>query len=238
MRHGKKVNHLSRKAPHRKALLKNLASALIEHKRITTTTAKAKALRVYIEPLLTKAKNNTTHSRRVVFSYLQSKEAVAELFDNIGGKIANRPGGYTRIIKLAPRLGDGAEMALIELVDYNENLLTETKKSTGKKRRTRRGGKSGATEKKAEDTNKEEKPKAAAKETTQEEVKEEIAETPVVEDAQVEETQVEETQVEETQVEETAEAETKEEAPAKEDETKQEEPEAKAEDTEEDKDKA
>lgn len=187
MRHGKKVNHLGRKAPHRKALLKNLANALIEHKRITTTTAKAKALRVYVEPLLTKAKNNTTHSRRVVFGYLQSKTAVAELFDNIGGKIADRPGGYTRIIKLAPRLGDGAEMAMIELVDYNENLQKETKKGGGRKRRTRRGGKSGSetesTDKKAEAK---EEAKAAAAEDTAAEEATAVEETPAAEEAQAE----------------------------------------------------
>lgn len=211
MRHGKKVNHLGRKAPHRKALLKNLANALIEHKRITTTTAKAKALRVYVEPLLTKAKNNTTHSRRVVFGYLQSKTAVAELFDNIGGKIADRPGGYTRIIKLAPRLGDGAEMAMIELVDYNENLQKETKKGGGRKRRTRRGGKSESTENKTEA--KEEAKVAAAEETAAEDT---ATEATATEEAQVEETQVEETTeapAEEAKAEEAAEetAETKEE---------------------------
>jgi len=140
MRHGKKFNHLGRKVGHRKALLANMACSLIKHKRIQTTLAKAKALRKYIEPLLTKGKANTTHSRRVVFSYLQDKEAVRELFDDVSEKIANRPGGYTRIIKLGFRFGDGAEMAMIELVDYNENLLKSDSKS-GKRKRTRRGRK-------------------------------------------------------------------------------------------------
>ena len=138
MRHGKKFNHLGRKVGHRKALLANMACSLIKHKRIQTTTAKAKALRKYIEPLITKAKVNTTHSRRIVFSYLQDKDAVRELFDEVSEKIANRPGGYTRIIKLGFRFGDGAEMAMIELVDYNENLLKSDSKS-GKRKRTRRG---------------------------------------------------------------------------------------------------
>lgn len=139
MRHGKKFNHLGRKVGHRKALLANMACSLIKHKRIQTTLAKAKALRKYIEPLLTKAKANTTHSRRMVFSYLQDKEVVKELFDDVSDKIADRPGGYTRILKLGFRFGDGAEMAMIELVDYNENLLKSNSKS-GKRRRTRRGG--------------------------------------------------------------------------------------------------
>ena len=140
MRHGKKFNHLSRKKGHRRALMANLASALIEHKRIQTTLAKAKALRQYIEPLVTKSKNNTTHSRRVVFSYLQNKEAVKELFDNIASKVADRPGGYVRIIRIGSRLGDGADMALIELVDFNETYELDKKaKSAGKKKRTRRG---------------------------------------------------------------------------------------------------
>lgn len=143
MRHGKKVNHLGRKSGHRKALMSNMASALIRNKRIETTLAKAKALRKYAEPLITKAKTNTTHSRRVVFSYLQDKTAVQELFDNIAGKIADRPGGYLRIIRIGFRQGDAAEMALIELVDYNETYTVEKKaKSTGgKKKRTRRAGK-------------------------------------------------------------------------------------------------
>ena len=120
MRHGRKVNHLGRKAAHRKALMSNMASSLIIHKRIKTTVAKAKALRKYIEPLVTKSKTDTTHSRRVVFSYLQNKEAVKELFGEVRDKILDRPGGYTRILKIGNRLGDNAEMAMIELVDFNE----------------------------------------------------------------------------------------------------------------------
>lgn len=141
MRHGKKHNHLGRTDSHRKAMLANMASSLIEHKRITTTLAKAKALRVYVEPIITKSKNDTTHSRRTVFSYLQSKDAVTELFREISGKVANRPGGYTRIIKLENRLGDNAEMALIELVDYNTVYSTET--AAPVKKATRRRGGSG-----------------------------------------------------------------------------------------------
>ena len=138
MRHGKKNNHLSRKKAHREALLSNMACSLIEHKRINTTLAKAKALRVYVEPLLTKSKTDTTHSRRVVFSYLKNKEAASELFRDIAPKISDRPGGYTRIIKLNNRLGDNAEMAIIELVDFNELLLAE---QAPKKKTRRRGGK-------------------------------------------------------------------------------------------------
>jgi large subunit ribosomal protein L17 len=139
MRHGKKLNHLSRKAPHRKAMMANMASSLILHKRINTTLAKAKALRVYVEPLLTKSKEDTTHSRRTVFSYLKDKNAVSELFKDISVKIADRPGGYTRIIKLGNRLGDNAEMAMIELVDYNE-ILTKSSKPKAEKK-TRRSSK-------------------------------------------------------------------------------------------------
>lgn len=138
MRHGKKVNHLGRTASHRKALLANMASSLIKHKRITTTLAKAKALRTYVEPLITKSKNDTTHSRRTVFAYLQDKETVTELFRDVAPKVASRPGGYTRIIKLNNRLGDNAEMALIELVDYNE-VYGKTAPATEEKKTTRRG---------------------------------------------------------------------------------------------------
>jgi len=143
MRHGKKVNHLGRTDSHRKAMLSNMATSLILHKRITTTLAKAKALRGYVEPLLTKSKNDTTHSRRVVFSYLQDKDAVSILFREIAEKIATRPGGYTRIIKMENRLGDNAEMALIELVDYNTVYGNDVAK-TEKKSTRRRGGKGGA----------------------------------------------------------------------------------------------
>ena len=142
MRHGKKFNHLGRTTPHRRAMLANMASSLIIHKRINTTLAKAKALRVYVEPLITKSKDDSTHSRRTVFAYLQDKEAVAELFREVSVKIANRPGGYTRILKTGNRLGDNADMCMMELVDYNENLLglkeapkaktTRRKKSTKK----------------------------------------------------------------------------------------------------------
>lgn len=140
MRHGKKFNHLGRTASHRKAMLSNMATSLIKHKRITTTLAKAKALRIYVEPLITKSKNDTTHSRRTVFSYLQDKEAVTILFREVSEKVANRPGGYTRIIKLENRLGDNAEMAFIELVDYNE-VYVKGGVAAEKKTTRRRGGK-------------------------------------------------------------------------------------------------
>ena len=138
MRHGKKFNHLRRTASHRKALLSNMACSLIEHKRINTTVAKAKALRVYVEPLLTKAKEDTTHNRRTVFSYLQNKEAVTELFRTIAPKIAERNGGYCRIIKTGFRLGDGADTAMIELVDFNElySAKSDAKKTTRRSRRS------------------------------------------------------------------------------------------------------
>lgn len=138
MRHAIKDNHLGRTASHRSALLSNLAASLIIHKRIFTTVAKAKALRIYIEPLITRAKADSTHSRRTVFSLLQNKEAVTELFREIGSKVADRPGGYTRIIKIGNRPGDAAEMAMIELVDYNENLLSEKPAKKGAAKTTRR----------------------------------------------------------------------------------------------------
>ncbi len=137
MRHGKKVNHLSRTSSHRKAMLANMACSLIEHKRINTTIAKAKALKKFVEPLITKSKSDTTHSRRMVFKSLRSKQGAAELFRDVAPKIADRPGGYTRIIKLGSRLGDNAEMAMIELVDFNELLL----ESKAPKKRSRRRGK-------------------------------------------------------------------------------------------------
>ena len=140
MRHNKKFNHLGRTKSHRDALLSNMASSLILHKRIFTTLAKAKALRVYVEPLITKAKEDTTHSRRVVFSYLQNKYAVTELFKEIAVKVGDRPGGYTRILKTGNRLGDNAKTCFIELVDYNENMLKE--KAEKKTTRTRRSKKS------------------------------------------------------------------------------------------------
>ncbi len=150
MRHRKKFNQLSRTSSHRKAMLSNMAASLILHKRINTTVAKAKALRTYVEPLITKSKNDTTHSRRVVFSYLQSKEAVTELFREISKKVVDRPGGYTRILKTGNRLGDNAEMCMIELVDYNENLLAEKEAKKTKTTRRRRGGGSAKKETTAE----------------------------------------------------------------------------------------
>lgn len=144
MRHGNKVNNLGRKSAHRKAMLSNMASSLILHKRISTTVAKAKALRGYVEPLLTKSKTDTTHSRRIVFSYLQNKEIVTELFRDVAPKIADRTGGYTRIIRTGYRLGDNAEMCIIELVDFNEIYTNEKAKKTT--RRSRRGGKASTEE--------------------------------------------------------------------------------------------
>ncbi|WP_026461685.1 50S ribosomal protein L17 [Adhaeribacter aquaticus] len=138
MRHGKKINHLGRTSAHRKAMLSNMASSLILHKRVTTTVAKAKALRKYVEPLLTKSKNDTTHSRRTIFSYLQNKDSVKVLFDEVAAKIANRPGGYTRILKTGNRLGDNADMCIIELVDYNEDMLSTTTATAAAKPKTRR----------------------------------------------------------------------------------------------------
>ena len=167
MRHGKKINHLGRTAAHRKAMLSNMAASLILQKRISTTLAKAKALRKYVEPLLTKSKNDTTHSRRTVFAYLQEKEAVKELFDEVSAKIANRPGGYTRILKTGYRLGDNAEMCVIELVDYNEDMLSTSGAAAGAKKTRRRGA--GAAKKKAEGAA--EAPKATDAETATEESK-------------------------------------------------------------------
>lgn len=143
MRHNKKFNHLGRTADHRAALLSNMAVALIlnQHKRITTTLAKAKALKKYVEPLITRSKNDTTNSRRVVFRYLQNKEAVTELFKEISVKVADRPGGYTRVIKLGTRQGDAAQIAFIELVDYNENMAKSPKAEAKKTRRSRRSTK-------------------------------------------------------------------------------------------------
>lgn len=170
MRHRKKFNHLKRTRAHRRAMLANMASSLILHKRIRTTLAKAKALRPYVEPLITKSKNDSTYSRRLVFSSLLNKEAVNELFRDVATKVADRPGGYTRIIKLGMRQGDSAEIAMVELVDYNENLLAEKKsekKSAGK--RTRRAGKKATEAPKQEaevvkeEAPKEEEPKAEAK---------------------------------------------------------------------------
>ncbi|WP_292009941.1 50S ribosomal protein L17 [Chryseobacterium sp.] len=175
MRHGKKFNHLGRTASHRSALLSNMACSLIEHKRINTTVAKAKALRVYVEPLLTKAKEDTTHNRRVVFSYLQNKEAVSELFRTVAPKIAERNGGYTRIIKTGFRPGDAADTALIELVDFNElyNPNAEEKKATRRSRRSTTAKKAEAVvaeAPKAEE--KVEEPKVEATDSTEEKTEE------------------------------------------------------------------
>jgi large subunit ribosomal protein L17 len=165
MRHGDKIKNLSRTASHRRALLSNLACQLIEHKSIVTTLAKAKALRIYVEPLITKAKDNSTHQRRVVFSYLQDKAAIDELFGTISGKIAGRPGGYTRIIKLGARVGDNAETAMIELVDFNEIYGKGKGEAKEAAKRTRRSGsRKKAAEPKAEAPAKEEAAAAEAKE--------------------------------------------------------------------------
>lgn len=146
MRHGKKVNHLGRTYAHRQAMLSNMAASLILNKRINTTVAKAKALRKYVEPLLTKSKNDTTNNRRVVFSYLQNKDAVTELFRNVSVKISDRPGGYTRILRTGFRLGDAAEMCMMELVDYNENYSQNKGNQKAKAKATRRGGRKKAAE--------------------------------------------------------------------------------------------
>ncbi|OUS10901.1 50S ribosomal protein L17 [Nonlabens dokdonensis] len=145
MKHGKKVNHLSRKTAHRKAMLSNMSCSLIEHKRINTTVAKAKALKQFVEPLITKSKEDTTHNRRLVFSKLRSKEAVTELFRDVAAKVADRPGGYTRIIKLGNRLGDNADMAMIELVDYNEVYKLDATNKKSSTRRSRRSKSSSKT---------------------------------------------------------------------------------------------
>ena len=215
MRHGNKVNHLGRKTGHLKAMLSNMACSLLEHKRITTTLAKAKSLRVFVEPILTKSKNDTTHSRRLVFSHLQNKEVVTELFRDIALKIATRNGGYTRIIRTGFRLGDNAEMCIIELVDYNDIYTNEKAKKTT--RRSRRGG--GATtpsvsgETDVEEVVSEE---AVVEDTVTEEVvtEEVVVEETVVEDAIVEEVVAEEAVVEEAVSEEPVIEETTPETPA------------------------
>ena len=181
MRHGKKVNHLSRKKGHRRSLLSNMACSLIEHKSINTTLAKAKALRVYVEPLLTKSKTDSTHSRRTVFSYLQDKDVVAELFREVAPKIATRNGGYTRIIRTGYRLGDNAEMCMIELVDFNEVYTKEA--ATKTTRRSRRGGKkTSSAETLVEEAVVEEAVEAATEVVEESTV--EVAEEPVVEAAE------------------------------------------------------
>ena len=192
MRHGNKINHLGRKTAHRKALLMNLSNALILHKRITTTVAKAKELRKHIEPLINKTKLDTTHNRRILFSYLQDKESIKELFGVIADKVANRPGGYTRIIKLGFRKGDAADIAMIELVDFNDIYVKETKETTTKTRRGRAKKSAVAAEEIA--TNNDLVEDVAEIETAPEEVAEEVstvaveevsspdAETPATED--------------------------------------------------------
>ena len=231
MRHGKKVNHLSRTDSHRRAMLANMASSLILHKRITTTLAKAKALRVYVEPIITKSKDDTTHSRRTVFSYLQNKEVVSILFRDVAEKVANRPGGYTRILKMGNRLGDNASMALIELVDYNE-IYTNGDAAAAEKKSTRRRG---SKAKKADGPAAAAKaPKADAAPVEEAVVVEEapVAETveapvavaaPVAEEVAVEEVAVEEVAVEEVAVAEEAPAaeEAAPEAPAEGDDTEE-----------------
>lgn len=191
MRHRKKFNHLGRKTAHRHAMLANMACSLIVHKRIQTTVAKAKALRMYVEPIITKSKDDSTHSRRMVFSYLKDKEAVTELFREVAGKIDQRPGGYTRIIKTGNRLGDNAEMCIMELVDFNENLLgAKAEAATKNAKRSRRGGsKSDAAATKSV----KEKPVAKTP-VVEEQVKEEL---PVVEEQVVEEQSEVEEQTEE-----------------------------------------
>jgi large subunit ribosomal protein L17 len=179
MRHGKKFNHLGRQAPHRKAMLANMACSLIEHKRINTTLAKAKALKKFVEPLITKSKTDSTHSRRTCFRYLRSKEAVSELFREVSVKVGDRPGGYTRILKTGFRQGDNAEMCFIELVDYNENMLKDVKKKTST--RKRRGGGKKTTEALAEKTTKD------TVEVTEADTKAEVIEdAPVVEEPKAE----------------------------------------------------
>ena len=198
MRHGKRFNHLGRTAPHRKAMLSNMASSLILHKRISTTVAKAKALRKYVEPLITKSKTDSTHSRRVVFSYLQDKESVKILFDEISEKVNDRPGGYTRIIKTGNRLGDNAEMCIMELVDYNELLLADKEPAKAKTRRSRRGKKSAKSETAPAVEAKTDEPVAEAE--VVEETVEEIAEEPQAEEVkeEVKAEAAEEVQVEES----------------------------------------
>jgi len=221
MRHGKKFNHLSRKTAHRKAMLSNMACSLIEHKRINTTIAKAKALRVYVEPILTKSKTDSTHSRRTVFSYLQNKEALSELFREIAPRIADRPGGYTRIIRTGYRVGDNAEMCMIELVDFNDVYTNEGVKKTT--RRSRRGTGGAATN--VED----------AVETTEVEAAEEVKEAPAKEKkakaapkAEAKAEAKPEVKAEKKSTKTEAKVETTEEAPAKEEKAKVEKPKAEA----------
>lgn len=192
MRHGKKFNHLGRQTAHRHAMLSNMACSLIEHKRINTTIAKAKALRVFVEPIITKSKDDTTHARRTAFSYLKSKEAVTELFRTVAPKIANRPGGYTRIIRTGYRLGDNAEMCLIELVDFNEIY---TSNDDAKKATTRRSRRGGATKKDEVTTT--EATEAVSEETTEPEMSADVVEEVAETETPTEETPSEEEKTEE-----------------------------------------
>lgn len=188
MRHKKSINHLGRKSAHREAMLANMAISLITHKKIETTLAKAKALRTFVEPLITKSKDDSTHSRRMVFSTLQNKEAVSELFREIAGKVADRPGGYTRILKTGNRLGDNAEMCIIELVDYNENLLDKKADAAKSKRKRAKKKPTASVESEAKET--------VAKVETHVEAKEvkasEVADEPIAEESKTEESKAEE----------------------------------------------
>ena len=205
MRHGKKFNHLSRTAPHRKAMLSNMASSLIMNKRITTTVAKAKALRKYVEPLLTRAKEDTTHARRVVFSYLNDKNSVQTLFNEVAVKIADRPGGYTRIIKTGNRLGDNADMCIIELVDYNELMLADTpaKSKTRRSRRRKKSSDNAGTAATAETVATQVEEAAAEASTAVEEAAEEavIAATEAVEETEAAAEEIVEAAAEEVEAE-------------------------------------
>ena len=212
MRHGKKFNHLGRKTAHRKAMLSNMACSLIEHKRIKTTVAKAKALRKFVEPLITKSKTDTTHSRRIVFSHLRQKEVVTELFGDVASKVATRNGGYTRILRTGNRLGDNAEMCFIELVDYNETYVTDKPKKKAKS--TRRSG--GA--KKASATTPAVEEAVVVEETTSEDA---VVEETKTEEAVAETTETTEAPAAEVVAEEKAEA-TEETSEVKEEETKEE----------------
>ena len=204
MRHGKKFNHLGRKTAHRKAMMANMACSLIEHKRITTTVAKAKALRGYVEPLVNRSKEDSTHSRRVCFRYLRDKHAVSELFTEVGPKVATREGGYTRIIRVGNRLGDNAEMCMIELVDFNELYGNEAKSKKKRSRRSRRGGAAAAAP----------AAEAAAEVVEEVAVEEAPAAEAAVEEAPAAEAAAEEAPAAEAAAEEAPAAEAAEEAPA------------------------
>lgn len=212
MRHGKKFNHLGRKSAHRKAMLANMACSLIEHKRIKTTLAKAKALRVYIEPLVTKSKTDTTHSRRTVYAYLQNKEAVKTLFTEIRDEILERPGGYTRILKIGNRLGDNAEMAMIEFVDFNEYLSEKLGGGSSRRRRRRRKKGGSDTNKPSSSESKQEAVEAAA--AAEEEAK--VAASEAAEEAAEEATETAEETPEATEAPSAEAADAKEEAAPKE----------------------